>query len=99
MDILPSYTPEVLPGYDLTPATTRSAPPTRPSSPVSFLAQARDHENYRYRSERMELDLGPRRWGTRLPAYGRLGLVEGTVKVHSFKHVERIVVRLLGKLS
>ncbi|CAE6446614.1 unnamed protein product [Rhizoctonia solani] len=98
MDILPSYTPEVLPGYDLTPTTTRSAPSTRPSSPISFLVQARDHENYRYRSERMELDLGPRRWGTRLPVYGKLGLVEGTIKVHSFRHVERIVVRLIGKL-
>ncbi|KAJ1300811.1 hypothetical protein OPQ81_002451 [Rhizoctonia solani] len=61
-------------------------------------ARARDHENYRYRSERMELDLGPRRWGTRLPAYGRFGEVEGTVRVHSFSHVERIVVRLIGKL-
>ncbi|CAE6426778.1 unnamed protein product [Rhizoctonia solani] len=98
MEDLPSYTPEVLPGYDLTPATTRSPPSTRPSSPVPFLARARDHENYRYRSERMELDLGPRRWGTRLPAYGKLGQVEGVIKVHSFGHVERIVVRLIGKL-
>ncbi|KAL5637428.1 hypothetical protein ACGC1H_004001 [Rhizoctonia solani] len=98
MEVLPSYSPEVLPGYDLTPATTRSPPSTRPSSPTPFLARARDHENYRYRSERMELDLGPRRWGTRLPAYGKFGQVEGTVKVHSFGHVERIVVRLIGKL-
>ncbi|KEP51549.1 hypothetical protein V565_059650 [Rhizoctonia solani 123E] len=98
MEVLPSYSPEVLPGYDLTPVTTRSPPSTRPSSPTPFLARARDHENYRYQSERMELDLGPRRWGTRLPAYGKFGQVEGTVKVHSFGHVERIVVRLLGKL-
>ncbi|KAF8751477.1 hypothetical protein RHS01_08211 [Rhizoctonia solani] len=46
----------------------------------------------------MELDLGPRTWGTRLPAYGKSGTVEGTVKVHSFRHVDRIVVRLIGKL-
>ncbi|CAE6443764.1 unnamed protein product [Rhizoctonia solani] len=98
MEDLPSYTPEVLPGYDLTPATTCSPPSTRSSSPTFCLARARDHENYRYRSERMELDLGPRRWGTRLPAYGRFGQVEGTVKVRSFGHVERIVVRLIGKL-
>ncbi|CAE6402444.1 unnamed protein product, partial [Rhizoctonia solani] len=98
MDVLPSYTPEVLPGYDLTPATTCSAPLTRPSSPVHFLARAQDHKNYRYCYKRMELDLGPRTWGTRLPAYGKSGTVEGTVKVHSFRHVDRIVVRLIGKL-
>ncbi|KAF8691856.1 hypothetical protein RHS03_08717, partial [Rhizoctonia solani] len=98
MDVLLSYTPEVLPGYDLTPATTCLAPLTQPSSPVHFLARAQDHKNYRYCSKRMELDLGPRTWGTRLPAYGKLGTVEGTVKVHSFKHVDRIVVRLIGKL-
>ncbi|KAH7325499.1 hypothetical protein B0J17DRAFT_722967 [Rhizoctonia solani] len=98
MEVLPSYTPEVLPGYDLTPATTRSPPSTRPSSPVLFLTRARDHQNYRYRSERMELDLGPRRWGTKLPVYGKFGEVEGVVKVHSFGHVDRIVVRLIGKL-
>ncbi|KAF8676988.1 hypothetical protein RHS04_06184 [Rhizoctonia solani] len=98
MDVLPSYTPEVLPGYDLTPATTCLAPLTRPSSPVHFLARAQDHKNYRYCSKRMELDLGPRTWGTRLPTYGKSGTVEGTVKVHSFKHVDRIVVCLIGKL-
>ncbi|KAG8729582.1 hypothetical protein FRC11_008421 [Ceratobasidium sp. 423] len=98
MEVLPSYTPEVLPGYDLTPATTRSPPSTRPSSPIPFLARARDHENYRYLSERMELDLGPRRWGTKLPTYGKFGQVEGTVRVRSFGHVEKIVVRFIGKL-
>ncbi|CAE6526105.1 unnamed protein product [Rhizoctonia solani] len=98
MEDLPSYTPEVLPGYDLTPATTRSPPSTRPSSPTPFLARARNHENFCYRSERMRLDLGLRRWGTRLPAYGKSGKVEGTVRVHSFSHVERIVVRLIGKM-
>ncbi|KAF8751714.1 hypothetical protein RHS01_08206 [Rhizoctonia solani] len=36
-------------------------------------------------------------WGTRLPAYGKSGTVEGTVKVHSFRHVDRIVVRLIAE--
>ncbi|CAE6446602.1 unnamed protein product [Rhizoctonia solani] len=93
MEILPSYTPEVLPGYQLTP-TTSIAPSSRPASPLS-----RSQSSYRYRSERMELDLGPRKWGTRLPAYGKGGIVEGTVTVRNFKHADKIVVSLIGKLN
>ncbi|KAG9119854.1 hypothetical protein FRC07_004909, partial [Ceratobasidium sp. 392] len=93
-EILPPYTPEVLPRYDLTPTTSRASS-VRSSTPTSLalLSRARDRPTYRYVSERMDLDLGPRRWGTWLPTYGRNGLVEGTVTVRSFKHVDRIVVR------
>lgn len=93
MEALPLYTPEVLPGYDLTPATSIS-PSTRPSSPVSSLTREYARYNYSYRSERMELDLGTRKWGTKLPAYGRAAQIQGTLTVHSFKHVDRIVVRV-----
>ncbi|KAJ1300812.1 hypothetical protein OPQ81_002452 [Rhizoctonia solani] len=93
MEMLPSYTPEVLPGYELTP-TTSIASSSRPNSPIS-----QSRTSYHYRSERMDLDLGPRKWGTRLPAYGKGGVIEGTVKVRTFKHVDRVVVSLLGKLS
>ncbi|CAE6426765.1 unnamed protein product [Rhizoctonia solani] len=91
--MLPSYTPEVLPGYELTP-TTSVASSSRPTSPLSS-----SRTSYHYRSERMELDLGVRKWGTRLPAYGKGGVVEGTVTVRTFKHVDRVVVSLLGKLN
>ncbi|KEP51548.1 putative Asp domain protein [Rhizoctonia solani 123E] len=93
MERLPSYTAEVLPDYELSP-TTSVASSSRPNSPL-FPSRT----SYHYRSERMELDLGPRKWGTRLPAYGKDGVVEGTVKVRTFKHVDRIVVSLIGKLS
>ncbi|CAE6478965.1 unnamed protein product [Rhizoctonia solani] len=93
METLPSYTPEVLPGYELSP-TTSVASSSRPISPLSP-----SRTSYHYRSERMELDLGPRKWGTRLPAYGKGGVIEGTIKIRTFKHVDRVVVSLLGKLS
>ncbi|KAF8604404.1 hypothetical protein BDV93DRAFT_507724 [Ceratobasidium sp. AG-I] len=113
MEFLPSYTPEVLPGYDLSrtpscsvsgssPSSTRPstpAPPSSSSSSSSILSQARNHPNYHYISEKLELDLGMRRWGTRLPCYGRGGVVEGTVTAHSIKHVERIVVTLIGNIT
>ncbi|QRV99517.1 hypothetical protein RhiJN_27536 [Ceratobasidium sp. AG-Ba] len=89
-EVLPSYTPEVLPGYDLTPTTSHSTQQLP-------LVRARDRSSYLYVSEHMNLDLGPQKWGTRLPAYGRSGLVEGVVTVRSFKHVDRVVVRLVGK--
>ncbi|KAG8793453.1 hypothetical protein FRC12_002666 [Ceratobasidium sp. 428] len=95
---LPSYTPEVLPRYDLTPTTSRSTQSSAHTLPrTSLLARGRNQTTYKYASEHMTLDLGARRWGTYLPAYGRNGLVEGTVTVRSFKHVDRIVVRLIGK--
>ncbi|KAG8714406.1 hypothetical protein FRC09_017669 [Ceratobasidium sp. 395] len=91
---LPSYTPEVLPRYDLTPTTSRSTQSSAHTLPrTSLLARGRNQTTYKYASEHMTLDLGARRWGTYLPAYGRNGLVEGTVAVRSFKHVDRIVVR------
>ncbi|CAE6482061.1 unnamed protein product [Rhizoctonia solani] len=92
MERLPSYTAEVLPSYELSP-TTSLASSSRPNSPSSP-TQA----SYHYRSERMELDLGPRKWGTKLPTYGKGGVIEGTVKIRTFKHVDRVVVRLLGNL-
>ncbi|KAG8713866.1 hypothetical protein FRC09_018227 [Ceratobasidium sp. 395] len=94
---LPSYTPEVLPRYDLTPTTSRSTQSSAHTPRTSILARARNQTTYKYTSEHMTLDLGARRWGTWLPAYGRNGVVEGTVTVRSFKHVDRIVVRIIGK--
>ncbi|ELU39678.1 hypothetical protein AG1IA_06292 [Rhizoctonia solani AG-1 IA] len=88
MEMLPSYSPEVLPGYELTP----TASITSSSGPRSSLSPS--HSSYIYRSARMELDLGPQRWGTRLPAYGRGGMVQGTVAVRTFKHVDKVVVRV-----
>ncbi|KAF8751715.1 hypothetical protein RHS01_08207 [Rhizoctonia solani] len=87
MEMLPSYSPEVLPGYELTP----TASITSSSGPRSSLSPS--HSSYVYRSARMELDLGPQRWGTRLPAYGRGGMVQGTVAVRTFRHVDKVVVR------
>ncbi|CEL61263.1 hypothetical protein RSOLAG1IB_09885 [Rhizoctonia solani AG-1 IB] len=86
MKMLPSYTPEVLPGYELTPTEIilSSSPPTSSLSPSI--------SSYYYRSERMDLDLGPRKWGTRLPSYGKGGVVKGTVTIRSFKHVDKVVV-------
>ncbi|KAF8751471.1 hypothetical protein RHS01_08217 [Rhizoctonia solani] len=92
MEMLPSYSPEVLPGYELTP----TASITSSSGPRSSLSPS--HSSYIYRSARMELDLGPQRWGTRLPAYGRGGMVQGTVAVRTFRHVDKVVVRRLRLL-
>ncbi|KAG8786252.1 hypothetical protein FRC12_016776 [Ceratobasidium sp. 428] len=94
---LPSYTPEVLPRYDLTPTTSRSTQSSAHIPHTSLLARGRNQTTYKYTSEHMTLDLGARRWGTYLPAYGRNGHVEGTVTVRSLKHVDRIVVRIIGK--
>ncbi|KAF8604402.1 hypothetical protein BDV93DRAFT_555677 [Ceratobasidium sp. AG-I] len=98
MDSLPAYSPEVLPLYNLTPTTSQNSS-SRPGSSLSSLARARDHPNYRYASDRIVLDLGPRRWGTRLPVYGLDGVIDGLVTIQSFKHVEKIIVRLIGKIS
>lgn len=93
MESLPSYSPEVLPLYDLTPTISQTNS-SRPGSSLSSATWARDHPSYRNTSNRIVLDLGPRRWGTRLPAYGLNGLIEGTVTVRSFKHVEKVVVHV-----
>ncbi|KAG8786250.1 hypothetical protein FRC12_016774 [Ceratobasidium sp. 428] len=94
---LPSYTPEVLPRYNLTLTTSCSTQSSAHISHTSLLARGRNQTAYKYASKHMTLDLGARRWGTYLPAYGRNGHVEGTVTVRSFKHVDRIVVRIIGK--
>ncbi|KEP55642.1 putative Asp domain protein [Rhizoctonia solani 123E] len=54
--------------------------------------------HYVIRSRRMALDLGQRYQSTRVPAFGREGLVEGHVWVQSFENVEKILVTLTGSL-
>ncbi|KAJ1306174.1 hypothetical protein OPQ81_010884 [Rhizoctonia solani] len=52
--------------------------------------------HYVTRSRRMALDLGQRYQSTRVPAFGREGLVEGHVWIQSFENVEKIQVTLTG---
>ena len=79
--------------YDLTPTASQTSS-SRLGSSMSLLPRSRDHPSYRYTSDRIVLDLGPRRWGTRLPAYGHNGLIEGVVTIHSFKHLEKVAIRV-----
>ncbi|KDN43858.1 hypothetical protein RSAG8_05851, partial [Rhizoctonia solani AG-8 WAC10335] len=52
--------------------------------------------HYVTRSRRMALDLGQRYQSTRVPAFGREGLVEGHVWIQNFENVEKIQVTLTG---
>lgn len=48
---------------------------------------------YIYRAKNIEIDLGPKIWGTSLPSYGRDGVVEGRVTLSGdLKHVSSIVL-------
>jgi hypothetical protein len=92
-DELPDYSQslelERSPAYSaLTLTSTRSSTssPARPESRLQALQTGR----FVFSSKRLTLDLGQRRWATKLPAYGRNALVEGNVEVKTFKHVDRV---------
>lgn len=76
MDQLPAYEAPTLPIYS--PAT---AGPSRLSSRTDSTYSSLHTSDHTYKSDHLLVNLGPRRWGTRLPAYGYHGVLDGTVKV------------------
>lgn len=83
MDQLPAYEAPSLPIYS--PAT---AGPSRLSSRTDSTTSSLESSDYTYKSDHLLVNLGPRRWGTRLPSYGFHGILDGTVKLRkSCSHV------------
>lgn len=90
-DELPDYSQslklERIPAYSaLTLTSSSNESSTRSASPMPT-QQSGKHV---FSSKHLGLDLGPRKWATKLPTYGRNGLVQGHVEVKTFKHVDRV---------
>ncbi|KAG8824345.1 hypothetical protein FRC17_009127 [Serendipita sp. 399] len=51
---------------------------------------------YLFHSERLELDMGPKRFPVKIPAYGTGGVVEGRIRVKDFKAATKLTVKLEG---
>jgi hypothetical protein len=77
LEELPPYDPSgsPLPGY-----FTSTGGLTSPIDTVSLLSTGSQAGEYNYESDHLHVNLGPRRWGTRFPAYGLQGVIEGTVR-------------------
>ncbi|KAG9079030.1 hypothetical protein FRC06_007993, partial [Ceratobasidium sp. 370] len=93
-DDLPNYSQslelERSPAYSaltLTSASSDTSSPARSAIPLPATAES---GKYVFSSKRLTLDLGQRRWPTKLPTYGRNALVEGHVGIKTFKHVDRV---------
>lgn len=88
-DELPQYSQslERSPAYSvLTLMSSNDGSSARSQSPMPSAPSGK----HVFSSKRLSLDLGPRQWATKLPTYGRNGLIEGHVEIKDFKHVERV---------
>ncbi|KAI0048210.1 hypothetical protein FA95DRAFT_1558230 [Auriscalpium vulgare] len=95
----PAYSPEAHETERVLQTWTESAPGTPSHDPAPYAHQPESATNYFiYNNEYMHVNMGPRLWGPRQPAYGFNGIVHGTVKLtKKCSHVFRLQVSLLGK--
>lgn len=65
------------------------------SERVITRTDTRNNDDFVYHSDHMEVNLGSRVWGLRMPAYGREGHVEGFVKLSGEEtHVTSVQVKV-----
>lgn len=70
---------------------------TTPLIPNRYQGQAGE---YHYKSDHLDLSLGPRRWGTRFPVYGLQSAIEGTVRfTKKCSHVVSVTATLEGTVA
>lgn len=111
MSAPPAYLPEAAPAYhyagpqstpaysDTPYASERVLDSATTSSGVSERTITRtdtlDNNDFVYHSDHMDVNLGSRIWGLRMPAYGREGHVEGFVKFSGEEsHVTSVQVKV-----
>jgi len=86
----PAFVPEgELPDYHRNAAADERIVLAEPQAPRPSTGARTD---YIFRSPRLELNLGEKKWPVKLPCYGWEGTVNGTLLVNDFKAVTRIVV-------
>ncbi|KAG8758111.1 hypothetical protein FRC14_000735 [Serendipita sp. 396] len=51
---------------------------------------------YIFNSERLELDMGPKRFPVKVPSYGAGGVIEGRIRVKDFKAATKLTVKFDG---
>ncbi|KAG8845106.1 hypothetical protein FRB91_002066 [Serendipita sp. 411] len=49
---------------------------------------------YIFNSERLELDMGPKRFPVKVPSYGAGGVIEGRIRVKDFKAATKLTVKV-----
>lgn len=82
-----------LPDYHRNAAADERIMLAQPQAPRP---STRVHSDYIFKSERLELNLGEKKWPVKVPAYGWKDTVKGTVLVKDFKAVNKITVTLEG---
>ncbi|KAF9792474.1 hypothetical protein BJ322DRAFT_1029441 [Thelephora terrestris] len=92
---LPPYdSSSPLPGY----ITSRGLASLRHT--ISPLRGNPSVDEYSYKSDHLDINLGPRQWGTRFPVYGLQSAVEGRVWfAKKCSHVVSVTATLEGKLT
>jgi hypothetical protein len=86
----PAFTVEgELPEYHRNAAADERIVLAQPQAPRPI---TRAHTEYIFRSPRLELNLGEKKWPVKVPCYGWRDTVKGTVLVKDFKAVSRITV-------
>lgn len=78
-----------LPEYSRNAAADERIMLAQPQAPRP---STRTHSEYIFKSERLELNLGEKKWPIKVPAYGWKDTVKGTVLVKDFKAVTRITI-------
>ncbi|KAI0038644.1 hypothetical protein FA95DRAFT_1529052 [Auriscalpium vulgare] len=96
-DHTPAYSPQAHETERVLQTSSESAPDLPSQDPAPYAHQPESSTHYIYNNEYMHVNMGPRLWGPRQPAYGFNGIVQGTVKLtKKCSHVYRLQVSLLG---
>lgn len=86
--------PDEIPSYSRTPR--QSEVTVRSSSDLDSCISG---EEYIYRSKHLELNLGPKVWGTKAPAYGLGANVQGRILLSGeLKKVSRIAIEVITSI-
>jgi hypothetical protein len=78
-----------LPEYHRNAAADERIVLAQPRAPITT---TRAHTEYVFKTPRLELNLGEKKWPVKVPCYGWKGTVKGSVLVKDFKAVTRITV-------
>ncbi|KAF8919626.1 hypothetical protein CPB85DRAFT_1248949 [Mucidula mucida] len=83
-----------------TPAYSVSPLSSEVSIKGEILTGSPSSAHFRYLTKHMDIDLGPRIWGSPYPCYGLNGRVEGSIRFSGMpRHVKRVSVTLMARLA
>ena len=96
-----TYESGPVPTYTELAHTSERVLHSAPASPVTSRDSGTPyHPAYKYRTDHLEINLGRCPWGLLYAAYGKGGIIDGTVKfTKKFSHVVKVTVTVISTVS